>query len=86
MSDPFRTYSGGLESPPTFGASVTPDDGADLAVPSRAINVAQAGSVRVTTLGGDTVTVFVAAGGVFPLRASRIWATGTTATGIVALW
>ncbi|MDJ1008325.1 MAG: hypothetical protein QNJ13_10925 [Paracoccaceae bacterium] len=85
MSDPFEGHQPSLESPALHVAEVTPDDAADLAWPSRALNVAQTGTVRVTTIGGETGTVYVAAGALFPIRVSRIWATGTTATGIVAL-
>ena len=35
--------------------------------------------------GSETVT-FPAVSGWLPLRVSRIWATGTTASGIVAVW
>ncbi len=85
MSDTFEDFASGLESPATHIAAVTPDDGADLAVCSRALNVSGAGSVRLTTVTGATDTVYIAAGLAFPVRARRIWATGTTATGIVAL-
>lgn len=85
MSDAFAGHQTGLESPAVRIAEITPDDATDLARPCRALNVAAAGTVRVTTIEGDTGTVFVAAGGAFPIRATRVWATGTTATGIVAL-
>lgn len=86
MTDTFDHYLPGLESPATNAFEVTPDDGADLPAVTRALNVANAGSVRLITLGGDTVTIFVAAGGVLPIRASRVLASGTTATGIVGLY
>lgn len=86
MSDIFSDFSSGLESPATHLLSVTPDDGADLPVASRGINVGTSGAVRVTTVGGTTETVYVAAGSAFPLRVSRIWQTGTTAANIVAMY
>lgn len=85
MSDEFKDFTSGLESPATRLSNVTPDDGADIAVASRALNVSGAGTVRVTTVSGDTGTVYIAAGITFPIRARRIWATGTTASGIIAL-
>ncbi|WP_298845065.1 hypothetical protein [uncultured Roseobacter sp.] len=85
MSDRFSSYSIGLESPAINLHEVTPDDGADLPQVSRALNVAGGGTVRVTTVAGDTATVTVAAGIPFPVRVRRIWATGTSATGIVAM-
>lgn len=86
MADTFREYTPGLESPPSHLAAVTPSDTNDLATASRALNVEQNGFVRVTTVGGDTGTLFIAAGCTFPVRVRRVWSTGTTATGIVALY
>lgn len=86
MADKFSSYAESLDSPPSNLYAVAPSDTQDLPNTSRAINVAQAGALRVTTTGGTTATLTVAAGGVFPVRVTRIWATGTTATGIVALF
>ena len=86
MKDIFDGFAGGLESPATHVRSVVPSDTADLTHASRALNVAGAGAIRVTTVGGTTATVHVAAGIPFPVRATRVWATGTTATGIAVLY
>lgn len=86
MADSFQTQSPGLQSPASRIAVITPSDAADLAQATRALNVAAAGTVRVTTVGGDTADVYVAAGTTFPIRARRVHATGTTATGIRGLW
>ncbi|TCP43925.1 spike base protein, RCAP_Rcc01079 family [Rhodovulum marinum] len=86
MSDRFQSHAAGLESPGAFLAAVTPDDEADLATASRALCVAQSGEVRATTVGGTTETVYIAAGVAFPIRVARVWATGTTAAGIVSIW
>jgi len=68
-------------------AAVTPSDGTDLATPTRAIFVGGAGTLTVITAGGETVLFTgVIAGQVLTLQASRIKATGTTATNIVAMW
>ncbi|KPP83940.1 MAG: hypothetical protein HLUCCA08_00365 [Rhodobacteraceae bacterium HLUCCA08] len=85
MEDLFKNVVSGLESPATYLFEVTPSDTVDLPVASRALNVAQAGSVRVTTLDGSVGAIHVGAGMAFPLRVKRIWATGTTATGIVVM-
>lgn len=85
MTDHFANHVPGLESPAIRVAEITPSDTANLAFVTRAICVATEGFVRVTTVAGDTGRVFVAAGAPFPIRASRIWATSTTATGIVGL-
>lgn len=86
MTDIFSAYNSGLESPATHLVSVTPDDDNDLPAASRGINVAQTGSLRVTTVGDTTETVHIAAGVAFPLRVKRVWQSGTTATGIVVLY
>lgn len=85
MTDKFKSNKIGLSSPPAFAEQVTPNDDTDLQFVCRCLNVATAGSVRLTTAEGNEVSIFVAAGITFPVRASRVWATGTTATGIVAL-
>lgn len=86
MPDIFDMHSSGLESPASYLAEVTPTDTADLAMASRGINVAQSGAVRVTTIEDTTATLTVAAGIVMPVRVKKIWATGTTATGIVVMY
>jgi hypothetical protein len=86
MADKFSAMTEGLSSPPSDLIAVAPSDSTDLAHVSRAINVATAGTVRVTTRAGTTASISVAAGIIVPIRVRRIWATGTTATGIVALF
>jgi len=66
--------------------TIVPSDAVDLARVTLALNVATPGNLRVTTREGDIVDVHVAAGVAFPLRVSRVWATGTTATGIRGLY
>jgi hypothetical protein len=66
-------------------ANVAPDNGADLANTTRALIVNVAGDLHVITAQDDEVT-FPAPVGVLPLRVKKVFATGTTATGIVALW
>jgi hypothetical protein len=85
VTDIFETYQAGLDSPPAHLETIVPSDSADLPRATRAINVASAGVVRVTTVNGSEAQVYVAAGIAFPVRARRIWATGTDATGIVGL-
>lgn len=63
---------------------VTPDDGNDLAVEARALCITVGGTLSVDRVDGQTVTITVPAG-VIPIRVQRVWATGTTATGITAL-
>ena len=85
MSDRFENTSAGLESPATHIEPITPDDANDLNETTRALHVAGSGFVRITTVSGSQGTVFMPAGAIFPIRARRVWATGTDATGIVGL-
>lgn len=64
--------------------SVTPDDNTDLPIPTRAVTLAVGGTLKVNKLSGATDTLTLPAGQ-HALRIRRIWATGTTATGITAL-
>jgi hypothetical protein len=49
--------------------------------------VGGAGNLTVDTVGGDTITFTgVLAGSFIPVQVTRVYATGTTATSIVALW
>ena len=75
-----------LESPASNLALVVPDDDTDLPFVTRAIYVGEPGAVALVTLGGQTVTTPELAQGWHPIRAVRILATGTTATGIMAAW
>ena len=86
MSDTFANFQTGLESPAAHLLAITPNNNTDLPTACRALNVATSGTVRVTTVGGTTETVYVAAGVAFPVRAIRVWNTGTTATNIVAMY
>lgn len=72
-------------NPADHAAVVTPNDAADLSTTPRALMVSGGGDLRVTTRGGQTLTISVTEG-IIPLRVSRVFATGTTATGITALW
>ncbi|ALG88953.1 MAG: hypothetical protein CL814_08520 [Confluentimicrobium sp.] len=83
--DAFDGQMSGLQSPATRIEEIIPDDATDLARVTRALNVAQAGLVRLITLSGDQSDVFIGAGVAFPIRATRVMATGTTATGIRGL-
>ena len=67
-------------------AAVTPSDSKDLTATTRALLVGTAGDVKVTTLGGQTVVIAAAPAGLLPIQATRVWAGGTTATNLTALW
>lgn len=64
---------------------ITPDDGKDLMQSTTALNVATPGTVRITTVDGSTSDITVHPGVAFPVRARRVWLTGTSATGLRGL-
>ena len=66
-------------------AAVTPSDSEDLGIACRVLNVATSGVVKVTTIDGDVGDITISAGVPFPIAVRRVWATGTSATGIRAL-
>ncbi len=71
---------------PGDAAAVTPSDTVNLAQPS-VIYVGGGGNVKVTTAQGSAVTFTgVQAGGVIPVQVIRVWATGTTATTMTAVY
>ncbi len=83
--DQFKDHAQSLESPATRIAEIVPSDTDPLAFVTRAISVETAGHLQIVTSAGDAGRVFVAAGVPFPLRVTRVMATGTTASGIVGL-
>jgi len=87
MADIFSIFKASLESPASFSYEVTPSDGANLAFITRAIYVGVTGDVKLL-LKGDTAntTLKNVAVGYHPLRVAKIFATGTTANSIVALY
>lgn len=67
--------------------AITPSDTAVLANDSRGVYVGGAGNIKVTTVGGSTVTFSgVAAGSLLPIRVNRVYSTGTTATLILTIY
>lgn len=87
MPDNFSSYVGGLNSPASDGAAVTPNDNADLVTSSRYVFVGGAGALKVDLVSGNTLTLTgITAGTVLPLRVRRVYATGTTATNIAVLF
>ena len=86
ISDTFGDFQSGLSSPVQGGFDITPTDAGDLPQVTRALMVASAGDIAVTLKNGDTITLpGLTPGVIYPIRAVRVWATGTTATGIKGL-
>jgi hypothetical protein len=77
-----------LLEPAASCAIIAPDDGNDLASSTRGLMVSVAGDVKVNfvTTGTAIVLTGLLVGVVYPFRVKRVYATGTTATGILALY
>lgn len=74
-----------LAAPASGVIEVSPSDDTNLATAARSLYVGEGGDVSVI-VGGTTVTFAnVPSGAILPIRASRVRATGTTASLIVAL-
>lgn len=68
--------------------AITPNDSTNLPrVPCRSIYVGAGGDVKVDMVGGGTVTfTSVLAGTILPIQAVRVYATGSTASAMLALY
>lgn len=77
-----RSPAGG----PSHLIRVTPDDAQDLPAVSQWVFIAQAGTLKVTTRGGETLVTPPLPSGWHLMELSRIHATDTTATGIMVGW
>lgn len=86
MADAFSKHQSSLNSPAKSASEIAPSDLAALSSATRALYVGGAGDVRVTMVGGETVTFrAVPAGCLLPVRVAQLHSTGTTATAIVGL-
>ena len=87
MTDAFDAYSSDLSGPITDAVAVIPSDSADLPAVSRAIYIGGAGHLKVSLKASATPVVFSnLPAGWHPIRVTRVWSTGSTASGIVAGW
>lgn len=78
----FTAYQHGQNAPALAAYAVTPSDGADLPETIRAVSLNAGGTLSYVGLDGATYTTAALPAGTYALSASRIRATGTTATGI----
>ena len=85
MPNAFANRSRTPSDPAVTVFDIIPDDATDLAHVTTGLNVANPGTVRVTTEDGSVADVTIHPGHAFPVRARRVWQTGTTATGIRGL-
>ncbi len=85
MADIFANRTRALGDPAVTVFDITPNDNVDLQQATTGLNVETPGNVRITTVDGSTATLTVHPGHALPVRALRVWQTGTTATGIHGL-
>ena len=86
MANVVKYRAATMESLRWRAVNVTPNDGADLATDAAVITCLVAGNIAITASGGGSVTLYCDAGQVLPVFVDRVLSTGTTATGIVALY
>lgn len=69
-------------------SAITPDDVTELAGPTRGVYVGGAGDLTVDMADGGPAVTFVGvlAGSLLPIQVTKVYATGTTATNMVALY
>lgn len=85
MNDPFASRLSSLSGPARDILPVQPDDAADLPAVAVALYIEQGGSLTITTAAGMQRTIEVAGWSILPVGVRRVWATGTTASGIGAM-
>ena len=67
--------------------AITPNDSVDLANATKGIYVSATSTLKIDTVGGQTVTISSLAGGIWhPIQAKRIYNVGTSATGLLGSW
>lgn len=81
---PFKDIVLGINSPAIGGFAITPSDTADLSSEVRSVTIGTAAGVLkyISSRDGKTYTTGSLPVGTYPMFASRILATGTTATGL----
>ncbi|MEO0689018.1 MAG: hypothetical protein AAFY51_01830 [Pseudomonadota bacterium] len=89
MADEFENMAQSPTTPTEFMFEVTPDDATDLERVTKAIHLNELGDVRITTKDmaeGSSVTLRnIPVGVPYPVRAKRIWQSGTTSADVVGL-
>lgn len=88
MADKFGKHVTMLDDPASRAVAITPDNSNDLAETCRMLYIGGAGTLTVTLANDSSSVQFlaVAAGTTLRIRAKRVHATGTSATGIIALY
>jgi len=75
-----------VSDPGKYAVAVSPSNTDNLPAPTRAIYVGSTGGNIVAVMNGVPITFIAVPAGILPILCTRINATGTTATNLVALW
>ncbi|MBV1904333.1 MAG: hypothetical protein KUG58_11940 [Marinosulfonomonas sp.] len=85
--DQFKDFPATLTSPATNAIEIIPDDLNPLDMVTRALYVGQTGDISVEMKSGQIVGFQnVQGGSILAIRTLKVRATGTTATGLIAMW
>lgn len=76
------------QSAATNALQITPNDSVDLPQATRAIYIGGSGTLTVMFNGTNSIVTYpaVAAGSSLPISVRRVYASGTSATGLVGMW
>lgn len=74
-----------IGDPAVHAAAVVPSD-TTILTPTRSLFIGVAGNITVRMFGGETVLLSNVPVGIIPLQVDKVFASGTAATNIVALW
>jgi hypothetical protein len=74
-----------IGDPARLAVAVTPSDITDLANPARSLYIGGTGNVSVEMYGGGTAVFSSVPVGILPVQVTRVNATNTTASNILAL-
>ncbi len=85
-NDAFATVSRRPAGGPRHLFPIVPNDTTDLANMAHWLHVSVAGSLTVTTGGGETVTFANILPGWHAMEIARVHATGTTASSLIGGW
>lgn len=86
-TDPYSGFAASPSAPARRAEVVTPSDTTDLSATAKSLYVGSGGDVRVMPAGGGAAVTFVGhPAGYLPVQVSRVLATGTTASALIALF
>ncbi len=85
MHNPFSNRAPSLSGPAQDLLPITPNDATDLSKVCVGLYIENGGAISVTTIAGEQRTISVPDFTILPVGVTRVYQTGTTATGISGL-